>query len=142
MPSRVCPFYNISFFYRLIIHLVRCNLILPLFLLCDIWRTWPHLNICSLTDLDLCALSRHRCWRVFLFFSFVVDKKVMMVVGRLITIALSITSFTDFMSWVLADDIDTEIGIPCLSVKMCRFVPSLLLSVGLFLVMSFLRWFY
>jgi hypothetical protein len=32
---------------------------------------------------------------------------------------------------MLADDINAESGIPFLSVKMCLFVPSLLLSVGL-----------
>jgi len=32
---------------------------------------------------------------------------------------------------VLADDIIADKGIPCLSVKICLFVPSLLLSVGL-----------
>ena len=84
--------------------------------------------------LGLYALSRHRCWRVFL--CFVVDKNVLVVVvvvvvvGRLIT-ALSITSVTAFMSCVFVDNIIADKGIPCLSVKICLFVPSLLLSVGL-----------
>ena len=36
------------------------------------------------------------------------------------------------MSCVLAEEITTDRGIPFLSVKICLFVPSLLLSVGLF----------
>src|SRR6476620_7078435 len=54
---------------------------------------------------------------------------------RLITV-LSITSVTAFMSCIFADDIIADKGIPCLSVKICLFVPTLLLSVGLLPVMS------
>ena len=64
---------------------------------------------------------------------------VVVVVGRLIT-TLSITSVTAFMSCVFADVIAADKGIPCLSVKICLFVPSLLLSTGLLqTVMSPLR---
>ena len=38
---------------------------------------------------------------------------------------------TAFMSWVLADDMTADKGIPCLSVKICHFVHILLLSTGL-----------
>jgi hypothetical protein len=48
---------------------------------------------------------------------------------------LSATSVTRLMSWVLADDITTDRGTPFLSVKICLYVPSLLLSVGLFPVL-------
>jgi hypothetical protein len=58
--------------------------------------------------------------------------------GLLIT-ALSTTSVTRLMSWVLADDITADSGIPFLSVKICLFVPSLLLSVGLFPVLAPLK---
>ena len=59
-------------------------------------------------DLGLCALSRHRCWGVFL--CFVVDKKVLeTAVGRLIT-ALSSTSVTTFVSCVLAGVRTAESG--------------------------------
>jgi hypothetical protein len=50
--------------------------------------------------------------------------------GRLITTLSTTSAVTSFMSWVLAEDITAERGIPFLSVKMCRFAwPSLLLSV-------------
>ena len=58
--------------------------------------------------------------------------------GLLIT-ALSTTSVTRLMSWVLAGDITADNGIPFLSVKICLFVPSLLLSVGLFPVFAPLK---
>jgi len=59
--------------------------------------------------------------------------------GLLITV-LSTTYVTSFMSWVLAaGDITADKGIPFLSVKICLFVPSLLLSVGLFPVLAPLR---
>ena len=53
----------------------------------------------------------------------------------LLMAVLSATSVTRLMSWVLADDITTDRGTPFLSVKICLFVPSLLLSVGLFPVL-------
>jgi hypothetical protein len=53
----------------------------------------------------------------------------------LITVLLT-TSVTSFMSWVLAGDNAIDRGIPFFSVKICLFVPSLLLSVGLFPVLS------
>ncbi len=58
--------------------------------------------------------------------------------GLFIT-ALSTTSVIRLMSWVLAGDITADRGIPFLSVKMCLFVPSLLLSVGLFPVLAPLK---
>ena len=36
------------------------------------------------------------------------------------------------MSWVLAEEITADSGMPFLSARMCLFVPSLPLSVGLF----------
>ena len=45
--------------------------------------------------------------------------------------ALSITSVTAFMSWVLADVMKAESGMPFLSVKICLFVPSLLSVSGI-----------
>jgi len=51
--------------------------------------------------------------------------------------ALSTTFVTSFMLWVLADDMTADSGMPFLSVKICLFVPSLILSVvGLFPVLS------
>jgi hypothetical protein len=48
----------------------------------------------------------------------------------LITTLLT-TLVTSLISCVLAEEITTDSGIPFLSVKICLFVPSLLLSVGL-----------
>ena len=45
--------------------------------------------------------------------------------------ALSTTSVTNLMSCMLAEEITADRGIPFLSVKICLFVPILLLSVGL-----------
>ena len=45
--------------------------------------------------------------------------------------ALSTTSVTNLMSCLLAEEITADRGIPFLSVKICLFVPILLLSVGL-----------
>jgi hypothetical protein len=50
-------------------------------------------------DLELYALSRHRCWFCILVFFF--EKEYSK--GRLGT-ELPLTSVTAFMSWVLADD--------------------------------------
>ena len=47
-----------------------------------------------------------------------------------LTIILSITSVTAFMSWVLAGGYDKDSGIPFLYIKTCFFVPSLLVSTG------------
>jgi len=83
-------------------------------------------------------LSRHRCC------SFLFLDELHFIDGddddddRLITMS-SITSVTNFISWVLADDMTADRGIPFLSVKMCLFVPSLLLSVGLLPVIAPLR---
>ena len=87
--------------------------------------------------LELYALSRHRCC------GFLFPDKLRFVGGddgddddRLI-IVLSTTSVTGFTSWVLAEDVTTESGIPFSSVKICLFVPSLpLLPVGLFPVIA------
>ena len=84
-------------------------------------------------DLELYALSSHRCcrcWRfcLLVFFFEEDDSK-----GRLITTS-SMTSVTAFMSCLLVEYVITVgRGIPFLSVKICLFAwPNLLLSVGLF----------
>ena len=83
------------------------------------------------------ALSRHRCCLLILLLSDLgLDEDIDF--GLLIT-ALSTTSDTRLMSWVLAGDITADNGIPFLSVKICLFVPSLLLSVGLFPVFAPLK---
>ncbi len=112
------------------------------FLLCGMWGTNPHrLIVCCSITLELYALSRQRCWWFLLFvlLSFGEDDKD----GRLITI-LSITSVTTFTSWVFVDVMTAavESGTPFLSVKICLFVPSLLLSIGLFPVFAPYRWLY
>ena len=58
--------------------------------------------------------------------------------GLLITMQ-STTSVTSLISWVLAGDMTADSGMPFLSVKMCLFVPNLLLSVGLFPVITPLK---
>jgi len=84
--------------------------------------------------LNCYALSRHRwlCFHRLCFIPFfgLFDTKVCLITK------LSITSVTSFMSWVLADDIIADKGMSFLSVKMCLFVPSLLLSTGLLPVKS------
>ena len=82
-------------------------------------------------------LSRHRCCLLILLLSDLgLDEDIDF--GLLIT-ALSTTSDTRLMSWVLAGDITADNGIPFLSVKICLFVPSLLLSTGLFPVFAPLK---
>ena len=87
--------------------------------------------ISCFTVLELYALSRHRCCS-FLF----LDKLRFVNDDDRLIIVLSITSVTSFISWVLADDMTTERWIPFVSVKMCLFVPSLPLSVGLLPVIA------
>ncbi len=71
------------------------------------------------------ALSRHRCCLLILLLSDLgLDEDIDF--GLLIT-ALSTTSVTRLISWVLAGDMTVDNGIPFLSVKICLFVPSLLL---------------
>ena len=97
------------------------------FFLIGICSTYPHLiNSCS-SCLELYPLSKHRC-------CFLLPLSL-----RLLIIALSTTSVTRLMSWVLAEDMTADSGIPFLSVKICLFVPSLLLSVGLFPVIAPLK---
>ncbi len=86
------------------------------------------------------ALPRHKCCLLFHFLlpDLGLDDEDIDF-GLLIT-ALSTTSDTRLMSWVLAGDITTDRGIPFLSVKICLFVqPSLLLSVGLLPVIAPLK---
>ena len=87
------------------------------------------------TVLELYALSRHRCCSLL----FLDDLHFVDGGDDRLTTTLSITSVTNFLSWVFADDITTDSGMPFLSVKMCLFVPSLLLSVGLLPVIAPLR---
>ena len=86
--------------------------------------------------MELYALSRHRCCNLLLI-PFLLDWGLDDD-GLLIT-ALSTTSVTRLISWVLAGDITADNGIPFLSVKICLFVPSLLLSTGLFPVFAPLK---
>ena len=74
----------------------------------------------------------------FSFFPFFLISVWMMMTVFLIT-ELSTISITSLMSWVSADEMTAESGIPSLSVKICLFVPSLLLSVGLFPVIAPLK---
>ena len=85
------------------------------------------------------ALSRHRCCLLILLLPDLgLDEDIDFDFGLLIT-ALSTTSVTRLISWVLAGDITADNGIPFLSVKICLFVPSLLLSTGLFPVFAPLK---
>jgi hypothetical protein len=100
--------------------------------------TYPRLiSLCSSSS-ELYPLSRHRCCLCLLLISPVLDLCTDSRRFLLIT-RLSTTSVTRLMSWVLAGDITTDSGIPFLSVKICLFVPSLLLSVGLFPVFAPLK---
>jgi hypothetical protein len=71
-------------------------------------------------DLELYALSRHRCYLLIVLFVFVLDKKVVTAAGSSIT-ALYMATVTVFMSCSLADVITADSGIPFLSVKICLF---------------------
>jgi len=102
------------------------------FFLIGICRRYPHLISSCSSSVELYPLSRHRCCFCFLLSIFDLDDV------RLITI-LSTTSVTRLISWVLTDDITADSGILSLSVKICLFVPSLLLSVGLFPVLTPLK---
>lgn len=98
-------------------------------------KIYPRLiNFCS-SSAELYPLSRQRCCNLRrLDLSLNLDNGFSLLIT-----ALSTTSITSFMSWVLAGDITTDRGIPFFSVKMCLFVPSLLLSVGLFPVLAPLK---
>lgn len=114
-------------------------LFIPFFFLflIGICNTYSRLiSFCS-SSTELYPLSRHRCCINLLLFVPRLDLDVDDL-GLLMTV-LSTTSVTSFMSWVLAGDITADKGIPFLSVKICLFVPSLLLSVGLFPVLSTLK---
>jgi hypothetical protein len=94
------------------------------------------ISFCS-SSAELYPLSRHRCCnrrRRRLDLSLDLDDDF----GLFMTV-LSTTSVTSFVSWVLAEDMTADKGIPFLSVKICLFVPSLLLSVGLFPVFAPLK---
>jgi hypothetical protein len=106
------------------------------FFLIGMCKIYPRLiNSCS-SSIDLYPLSRHRCCnrRRRLDLDLDLDNDF-----GLLIIALSTTSVTNLMSWVLAGDITTDSGMPFFSVKICLFVPSLLLSVGLFPVLAPLK---
>lgn len=106
----------------------------PLFLLYGKCGTYPLLMISCSIPLELYALSRHRCCSFLFPTSFVLGDEICLLIT-----ALSTTSVTNFISCVLADDMTTERGMPSLSVKICIFVPSLLLSVGLLPVIAPLK---
>ena len=101
----------------------------PFLLFWGICNTYPRLSSSCSSGSELYALSRHKCCSLLLFLLPVLgldDGD-----GLLITM-LSTTFVTSLMSWVLAEEITADSGMPFLSVRMCLFVPSLLLSVGLF----------
>ena len=106
------------------------------FFLIGMCSTYPRLISSCSSCSEMYALSRHRCC-----LSLLLVPSLDLCYGssrcrrRLIT-ELSTTSITSLISWVLAGDITTDSGISSLSVKMCRFVPSLLLLVGLFPIIA------
>jgi hypothetical protein len=140
MP-RVGSLYNPPSFCRMfftIWAMLCCNLdLLMLFFICfisfslfgGICSTYPRLISSFSSVSELYALSKHRCWSFLLL-----PLSVFLVLydgdGRLTT-PLSTTFVTSLISCVLAEEITIDRGIPFLSVKICLFVPSLLLSVGL-----------
>ena len=95
----------------------------------DYVSTYPRLISSCSSGVELYALSRHRCCNL-LFLPFLLDLGLDDDDGLLIT-ELSTISITSLMSWVLADEMTAESGIPSLSVKMCLFVPSLLSVRGI-----------
>src|SRR5580765_5256673 len=93
-------------------------------------NTYPRLSSSCSSGSELYALSRHRCCCSLPLFplpALGLDGDD----GLLITM-LSATFVTSLMSWVLAEDMTADSGMPFLSVRMCLFAPSLPLSVGLF----------
>ena len=123
--------------------MLYCNLDLhtpssfsPFLLFWGICNTYPRLSSSCSSGSELYALSRHKCCSLLLFLLPVLgldDDD-----GLLITM-LSTTFVTSLMSWVLAEDMTADSGMPFLSVRMCLFVPSLPLSVGLFPVIAPLK---
>ena len=113
---------------------ISFSLFIPFFFffLIGMCNTYPRLiSFCS-SSAELYPLSKHRCCCCLLLFLDLDDV-------CLITV-LSTTSVTRLISWVLAGDMTADKGIPFLSVKICLFVPNLLLSVmGLFPVLAPLR---
>ena len=71
------------------------------------------------------ALSRHKF--CFLWLEFGLDDDDDDDDGLLITTILSTVSIAMVISWVLADVITVDIGIPPLSVRICLLLPNLLL---------------
>ncbi len=104
----------------------------PFFFLYGMCSTYPRLiNSCSSCS-EMYALSRHKCCSLLLrSLGLCEDGCRCRLRCRLIT-TLSTTSVTCLISWVLAGDITTDKGTPLLSVKICLFVPRLLLSVDYF----------
>jgi hypothetical protein len=91
------------------------------FFLIGICNTKPRLiNSCS-SCAALYPLSKHRCYNIPLFMPLLDLDLDLDDFGLFIT-ALSTTSVTRLMSWVLAGDITTDREIPSLSVKilLCR----------------------
>ena len=129
-------FYG-SYRWRYLFFIVHTFLLLLLLLDWYMCNTYPRLiSFCS-SSAELYPLSGHRCCINLLLFVPRLDLDVDDL-GLLMTV-LSTTSVTSFISWVLAGDITADKGIPFLSVKICLFVPSLLLSVGLFPVLAPLK---
>ena len=73
-------------------------------------------------------MSRHRfCFFFWLYFGLGDDDDD----DCLLITMLSTVSIATLTSWVFADVITTDKGIPSLSVRICLLLPNLLLSVGL-----------
>ena len=109
---------------------------LPIFfssLLCLICGMYPLLVISCSISLEWYALSRHRfCF----FFWFCFELNDDNGDGGLLITVLSTVSIATVTSWVLADVITVDSGIPSLSVRICLLLPNLLLSVGLWSVFA------
>src|SRR5580765_6854277 len=92
-------------------------------------NTYPRLNSSCSSGSELYALSRHKCCNLLLILLSV----FCLGDGDGLSMTMPSTTFvTILMSWVLAEDMTADSGTPFLSARMCLFVPSLLLSVGLF----------
>src|SRR5215216_7524435 len=92
-----------------------------------VWQMWCISSFCYCLFFGFGMVCFVKAQMLFLFLPVFVLRDEICFLAT----ALSTTSVTNLTSWSLADDMTTESGMPSLSVKMCLFVPNLLLSVGL-----------
>ena len=101
----------------------------PFLLFWGICNTYPRLSSSCSSGSELYALSRHKCCSLpFLLSVLGLDD------GDGLSMTMPSTAFvTRLMSWVLAEEITADNGIPFLSVRMCLLCPVCLCQWDCFL---------